>query len=425
MKKTIILMIIGLAVASSVFAQMMRTPAAAPQRRSNFGREMFHYAVYNLPDRSDSTASRAEFYFSIVYDILTFYKTAENTFQAEFDLNLVVYRNKNEPVLDKSITRRITVDTFKETNSRISPELIKIPFSLAPGKYKYRIELYDHEAKKNITREDEIKLAAFTPDRIRISDIIFIDRLDTTDGTIKYTPNLSRTFSSSKSVFKAYLEMVPPLGGSQVSVNYKILNSKEEQVFGESELYDVNRPLLPRLFDLGPVKNKPGEYYLQVTVTSGNQTVKSRKRFNIHWGNLALQEDNIDIAVEQLGLIAQRKDISAIKNAQGKEKQRLFEEFWQERDPTPDTPVNELKQEFFRRVDFANRTFSEVYTGRVGWRTDRGQVYIKNGPPDQVERQPTEIGMPTAEIWYYAKLNKRYIFTDRRGSGEFRLVKIE
>ncbi|MBN1996233.1 GWxTD domain-containing protein [candidate division KSB1 bacterium] len=395
------------------------------EKHSNYGRELFLYTVYNLPDRSDTTASKADFYFTVVNDILTFVKTGDNTYQAEFDLNLVLYKNKNEPIHDKSINRKVTAESYEETNSRQNPQLIKLSVSLAPGKYKYKIELYDHESKKNLTREDDLELVAFTSDRIRISDIIFVDRLDTIKNKITYTPNLSRTFSSAKSAFKAYLEIIPPHGVEQVELNYKILDSKEEKIFTDSFIYNTDQSQISRFIELAPVKNKPGEYYLQVAVTAGNQTVKSQKRFNIHWGNLTLQEDNIDIALEQLSLIAQKKDINMIKTADADEKQKLFEEFWKKRDPTPATPVNELKQEFFRRIDFSNRTFSEIYTGRAGWRTDRGQVYIKNGPPDQVERQPTEIGMPTAEIWYYARLNKRYIFSDRRGSGEFRLVKIE
>ena len=103
----------------------------------------------------------------------------------------------------------------------------------------------------------------------------------------------------------------------------------------------------------------------------------------------------------------------------------VFNEFWTQRDPTPGTYRNELKEEFFKRVDFANQNFPEIVTGREGWETDRGKIYIKNGPPDELDRQPTEINMPTAEIWFYAKQNKRFIFSDRQGNGVYRLVKVE
>ncbi|NOY60805.1 MAG: GWxTD domain-containing protein, partial [Calditrichaeota bacterium] len=132
---------------------------------------------------------------------------------------------------------------------------------------------------------------------------------------------------------------------------------------------------------------------------------------------MSFKSENLDIAIRQLRLIV-NKDISKqFSKASREEKKKLLQQFWEARDPTPGTPQNELKDEFLRRIDFANKNFSEVATSREGWQTDRGKVYIKNGPPDQVERQATDIDMPSAEIWYYTKLNRRYIFSDRSGNG--------
>jgi len=35
------------------------------------------------------------------------------------------------------------------------------------------------------------------------------------------------------------------------------------------------------------------------------------------------------------------------------------------------------------------------------------------------------MGRPGVEIWYYTKTERRYVFADRTGNGEFRLVRIE
>jgi len=55
----------------------------------------------------------------------------------------------------------------------------------------------------------------------------------------------------------------------------------------------------------------------------------------------------------------------------------FIEEFWAKRDPDPDTEVNEFKQEFLKRIDYANKYFKE---GIPGWKTDRGRIYIIFGP---------------------------------------------
>src|SRR5712664_2622702 len=62
------------------------------------------------------------------------------------------------------------------------------------------------------------------------------------------------------------------------------------------------------------------------------------------------------------------------------ERDSFIEQFWLRRDPTPDTVENELKEEHYRRIAYANERFA---SGIPGWKTDRGQIYIKYGPPDE------------------------------------------
>ena len=67
------------------------------------------------------------------------------------------------------------------------------------------------------------------------------------------------------------------------------------------------------------------------------------------------------------------------------ERDQFIEQFWLRRDPTPDTPENEFKEEHYRRIAYANEHFS---AGIPGWKTDRGRIYIIWGPADQVESHP-------------------------------------
>jgi GWxTD domain-containing protein len=62
--------------------------------------------------------------------------------------------------------------------------------------------------------------------------------------------------------------------------------------------------------------------------------------------------------------------------------------FWARRDPTPDTPRNEYRDEFERRVATADKNFlSEKMRGAL---TDRGQVLIVFGQPKKIERTGME-----------------------------------
>ena len=97
------------------------------------------------------------------------------------------------------------------------------------------------------------------------------------------------------------------------------------------------------------------------------------------------------------------------------EKQAFIEQFWLRRDPTPDTEENEFKEEHYRRIAWANDRFA---SGIPGWKTDRGQIYIKFGPPDENdshtsggpgERKIEEGGGNTTffpyEVWRYRYLD--------------------
>ncbi len=68
------------------------------------------------------------------------------------------------------------------------------------------------------------------------------------------------------------------------------------------------------------------------------------------------------------------------------ERDNFIEAFWQRRDPTPDTPENEFKEEHYRRIEYANEHFA---AGLPGWKTDRGRMYIMWGPADEVESHPS------------------------------------
>src|ERR1041385_1830476 len=84
---------------------------------------------------------------------------------------------------------------------------------------------------------------------------------------------------------------------------------------------------------------------------------------------------------EEVRWIISDEELTAFKRLQtDDEKQSFIENFWLRRDPTPDTEENEFKEEHYRRIAWANDRFA---SGVPGWKTDRGQIYIKFGPPDE------------------------------------------
>jgi GWxTD domain-containing protein len=99
---------------------------------------------------------------------------------------------------------------------------------------------------------------------------------------------------------------------------------------------------------------------------------------------------------------------------------QFIKEFWERRDPTPGTPLNEFKEEYFQRIETATRLFKEGST--PGWLQDRGRVYITLGPPDNRETYPRGVdfyGKPT-EIWWYGSFP--IVFIDDNWSGNYQMT---
>jgi GWxTD domain-containing protein len=93
---------------------------------------------------------------------------------------------------------------------------------------------------------------------------------------------------------------------------------------------------------------------------------------------------------------------SAFRQLQTDEERKMFvEQFWLRRDPTPGTPNNEMQEEHYRRIAYANDRFMSR-SGVEGWRTDRGRIYISFGPPDEIDGHPTGSDVkPPFEVWRY------------------------
>ncbi len=126
------------------------------------------------------------------------------------------------------------------------------------------------------------------------------------------------------------------------------------------------------------------------------------------------------------------------------EREKFIEDFWQRRDPFPQTSVNEFKELYLKRIETANKMFSK---GRKGYLTDRGRIYVLFGPPDEVIRSeggqyidpfadarsvqlPSREGTKPMETWIYRNLltamqERIYVrldFVDVDGTGDYKLV---
>ncbi len=105
-------------------------------------------------------------------------------------------------------------------------------------------------------------------------------------------------------------------------------------------------------------------------------------------------------------------------------KRRWLRVFWGKRDPTEGTPRNEAREDFYARIAEANRRFREGGSAQIpGWRTDRGRIFIKYGPPDEVLSRPQAGDSRPYEVWKFSRGRAlKYVFLDQTLFGNYALI---
>ncbi len=138
-----------------------------------------------------------------------------------------------------------------------------------------------------------------------------------------------------------------------------------------------------------------------------------------------MSEEEVERGLEHVRVIATEQEDRRVRSIEDlDEKRRFLMDFWQKRDPDPSTPVNEFREDFYGRLQYAN----ERYTVRTmeGWETDRGQVIIKYGIPTNIEPHLYDRGFKPYEIWQYNNIPGEgqaiFVFADRDGFGEFEQI---
>jgi GWxTD domain-containing protein len=138
-----------------------------------------------------------------------------------------------------------------------------------------------------------------------------------------------------------------------------------------------------------------------------------------------MNQAQLDEAEEPLALIAKSGELSVYNDKLSLAAKRKFlTDFWARRDPSPGTPQNENRDQFYNAIAYANKNYREGGRASVpGWKSDRGRVYAKNGVPDDVLRRSQVGNAPPYEVWRYSKGKGRYyIFADRTGFGAYNVI---
>ena len=122
--------------------------------------------------------------------------------------------------------------------------------------------------------------------------------------------------------------------------------------------------------------------------------------------------------VEVLRYFSRQDLVTKLKAAPKDQRAAAWRDFYRSSDPSPATPQNEPLDKYFHRIDIANLRYSEPKN--PGWKTDRGEVYITLGEPDQAFEVPGKVA--PAIRWEYTTYSATLSFQDATGGGQYRLT---
>lgn len=409
-------------------------------------------AVNQVRFLTEEEATVFDINYAIAYQELQFIKTS-----AGFEAILVVSFNleKNgKQVYEQSFTNRILLTDQEKTLSK-KEYSDKISLTLAKSDFVMNIEFLDDIQKVSKNWSDSLMTLSkdsFISDLEISTEIVrdttgFMEKFHRGDMLYKVKPN----HIFSKTYFKGiclYYELFNLLEIETDLIHENVyVFKKGGLVLQSTESFKVSEGTVPRVNYIDVSSLNDGLYNIDVMFsTESGEAFASRSDFFVIKESKAdyprfFPEFEEDIYLLRYFLNSKQKTTFSAFNEEAKK--NYMERFWKLNDLNPSTKQNEFEEDIRERISYSNLNFAHH---KDGWKTDRGRIYIKYGPPEEISKYSTEqdllydtgqtesmaenvfnINSKYAEkdyhIWKYkASGSVVYIFLDTAASGSMRLI---
>jgi GWxTD domain-containing protein len=340
-----------------------------------------------------------------------------NGYAAGAGFSVVFEPGDRRRLFGDSWERRLLVNSFDGTRNVRNQLVVRRSFAMPPGHYKVRVRVRDVSSMMESEAQDVLVLQDLGKVPVGFSDL----ELGVGDSAARFVAVPTRRFGDGAIGIAARAVLLDRRPGDwprRARLTWRITEPTGEIV----QQGDTTMTLLR---EAQPVEFRPpvselfiGEYVFEVERVEGKSRWRTSRSFEVEESGPPRGKE-FNSMLEALSYVGEQAEVDAMRNLPPDQQTEAWERFWARRDPTPDTPVNENMIEFYRRLRYATRHFQGI---GPGWRSDMGRIYIRFGPPDQVESQPGSATSPALETWYYHQPYHRFVFADREGFGRFTLL---
>jgi len=358
--------------------------------------------------------SQLEIKLTFVHDELQFLKAGKKKFRADYEVKVVLADSVNKNETTAEWQGSVVCNSFKDTKSTTLNHTARKVLNLPPGIYNFTVELKDVETGRVGKRKGRVTLRNFDTGQFLFSDIR-LDEIKNAAAAAAAQDDVARDYWVSFEIYN-----VPEQ--DTVAMHYEIALGDSVLQQGERLLIGRGR-VTPDSLRLTGIVGFLTELKLKMRLQYGGESYDVEKAISVAGLGRKQYFENIDDAIDQLRYIAEKGELKEITKLSGYQRLQAFYKFWDKKDPTPDTPENEYMAEYYRRVQFANKKFSNH---KDGWKTEMGMVFIMLGPPDYIDRPynynsyyDNSINRRPSLIWQYVNLHRRVVFVYR--AGEYRI----
>ena len=391
-----------------------------PKKNNDNSGPFFYLNLSRYPTNNiDST--KIDLHINIPYSSIQFLKKKDN-FEANYELTYTIQSQDDIPITRLSKEYIAKVDDFNDTYSSLITDMVKETIILFNENSKLFVELMDLDTRKIFRKQIDISLENFKKDDI-ISDLILIDINKENSLFENGFPIIPPMISDIDSSINIFYEAISR-NSSFNFIYYRISSLTNETIISDSIQIANTNLVFNNILNI-PISDKiKSNFKVQLSYekiyddSSTEQFISSITIKSNFMGMTSFVND-IDEAIDQLRYIAFTDELKKIFKNKNITKEEKLKEFWEKRDPTPETKQNELMNEYYRRVSFANNQFQ---TWQKGWKTSMGMIFILFGPPDNIEKNMSDINGREYQRWNYIRINRSFTFLDYNGFGEFELL---
>lgn len=393
----------------------------------------------------DSGKSYVEIYILLSSKSLKF-QEEQGEYLARLGIKAAIWDKAGEEKWSRQWRKEILVSSA-ESLERGSSILDIAGLIIEPDFYDLSVHLKDELSGDSGSVGGELYVPTFLADTLSISQVELAleitpseEKGDFVKNGLRVLPNSTRIYGPKAPILYFYVELYGLLLGAGIDSTYTI---QQEILDPSGELVKRYEPRTRRkpgrtsveVAGINVMGLEPEGYLCRVKVRDNESgaEVYSQRWFRISSpegeGGLSpppitsLTDEEAEYNEDLIRFIASKQEIDTYQELSLEGKARFLDDFWRNRDPDPSTARNEFKEEHLRRWDYANRQFSRFELSD-GWKTDQGRVYILYGPPDDIERYPSDVSTVAWERWYYYSLEGgiQFVFADLSGFDNFVLL---